>query len=75
MENLVIAKIDVSRPSGRKIIRELEGKKSVELEDPMPDDIAAAIAGRKTYTIEDVFERIEKKMNAFYGTNIKLKYT
>ncbi|MDR1402412.1 MAG: hypothetical protein LBJ60_01740 [Tannerellaceae bacterium] len=35
METIVTARIDVSKPAGRKIARELENKKYVELEYPM----------------------------------------
>jgi hypothetical protein len=71
---MVNVRIDASKPAGRKILRELEGKKSVELEYPMPDDVAAAIAGGKTYTHEEVWKMVEDKLNAHYGTNYKLCY-
>jgi hypothetical protein len=36
MSNKVIATIDISRPSGRKIQRELQNKSVVKLEYPKP---------------------------------------
>lgn len=66
----VIARINVSMPSGRKIVRELENKKAVTMEYPIPE----AIAGQKFYTIEEVFSEVEKELNNHYGTNLKLKY-
>jgi hypothetical protein len=67
--NEVIARIDVSTPTGRKIVRELENhKKTVKLEHPLP----AKIAGQKTYTLEDARLMMEKKLNDYYGTNFKL---
>lgn len=37
--NKVIAIIDISRPSGRKIARELQNKRAVKLESPLPEEI------------------------------------
>ncbi|MDK2852278.1 MAG: hypothetical protein PWQ38_543 [Proteiniphilum sp.] len=45
----VIATIDISRPSGRKIVRELQNKRAVKLEYPLPEG--------KTYTLEEVYEK------------------
>lgn len=65
----VIAYIDTTTPSGRRIVRELEKhKKSVKIEYPMPPEMA----GQKWHTVDEVFDRIEKKLNAHYGTNYKL---
>ncbi|MDR0421427.1 MAG: hypothetical protein LBH72_00240 [Proteiniphilum sp.] len=36
--NKVMASIDISRPSGRKIVRELQNKKAVKLEYPLPEE-------------------------------------
>jgi hypothetical protein len=63
MEDLVIAKIDVSRPAGRKIIRELERKKSVELEYPMP-------AG-KTIPLRTAIENGYDRLSRHYGVDMK----
>lgn len=68
MKNEVIARIDVSTPTGRKIVRDLENRRVVKLEYPLPEGIEG-----KTYTHEEVWERVENKLNEHYGTNYKLK--
>ena len=69
--NHVIARIDVSTPTGRRLLKELEKhKNTVTVEYPLPD----AISGQKCYTVEEVFSEIEKELNEHYGTNFKLKY-
>ena len=68
MEQTVIARIDVSRPAGRRIARELEGKKAVKMEYPLPPEIA----GKKWYTVEESFAKVEKILNDHYGTNYKI---
>jgi hypothetical protein len=51
MNNQVIARIDISTPAGRKIARELRGKKSVQLEyPPLVEGVQ-----EETYTHEEVF--------------------
>jgi hypothetical protein len=69
--NQVIAHIDISTPIGRKLVKELEKhKKAVRVEYPLPE----AISGQKFYTIAEVFSEVEKELNDYYGTNLKLKY-
>ena len=68
MNTTVIARIDISRPSGRKIVREIENKRAVKMEYPMPKEIA----GRKTFTVDESFAKVEKILNDFYGTNYKI---
>jgi len=69
--NEVIARIDITTPSGRRIVRDLEKhKKVVKMEYPVPPEIAE----QKWYTVEEVFGELEKKLNDHYGTNYKLKY-
>ena len=69
--NEVIARIDVTTPSGRRIVRNLEkNKKAVKVEYPLPPEIAE----QKWYTVEEVFNELEKKINDHYGTNYKLRY-
>ena len=70
MNNKVIATIDISRPAGRKIVRELQNKRTVTLEYPAPSDFE----GQKWHTVEEVFVEVEKKLNDHYGSNLKLKY-
>lgn len=64
----VIARIDASIPAGRKILRELESKrKGVKLEYPKPD----AIAGQKTYTVEESFDKCCDILSAHYGVDVR----
>jgi len=63
MNNKVIATIDISRPSGRKILRELQNKSAVKLEYPIPEV--------KTYTLEDVYERGLDKLSVHYGVDMR----
>ena len=68
MSNIVIAHIDISLPSGRKIVRELENRKAVKMEYPMPESIAE----QQWHSDEDVWDMVEEKLNTHYGTNYKL---
>lgn len=61
----VIARINTATPSGRKIVRELENKKAVELEYPLPEHLA----GNVESNVEEVFDNLLDKLNAHYGTN------
>ena len=70
MNNKVIATIDVSRPAGRKIVRELQKKRTVTLEYPTPSECE----DQKWHTVEEVFTEVEKRLNNHYGTNHKLQY-
>ncbi len=67
----VTAHINIDTPAGRKLVREIEKhKKIVRLEYPLPD----AIAGQKTFTLEESFGKLEKRLNQHYGTDLNLKY-
>lgn len=70
MNKEVIARIDVSTPEGRRIVRELEKEDSVKIEYPESEEFS----GKEWYTVEEVFSRVEEKLNKHYGTNYKLKY-
>ena len=70
MNATAIAHIDISRPSGRKIVREIENKRAVKMEFPMP----AEIAEQKWVSHEDFWGEMEKKLNAHYGTDYKLNF-
>lgn len=64
--NKVIATIDVSRPSGRKIVRELQNKRAVKLEYPLPEE--------KTdnwHDWEEVYERGLDKLSELYDTDMR----
>ena len=67
MNATAIAHIDISRPSGRKIVREIE-KRAVKMEFPMP----AEMTERKWHTVDEVFAMVEKRINDRYGTNYKI---
>ncbi|GAB6011259.1 hypothetical protein [Viscerimonas tarda] len=64
--NMVTARIDVSKPEGRKIVRELEAKKSVELDYPMPEGISG-----KTYTHEEVWGEMLDELSEYYGCDMR----
>jgi hypothetical protein len=66
--NTVVAHIDISRPSGRKIVREISKKRAVTIEYPFPQEKA----NEKWHKHEDVWADIELKFNQHYGTNYKL---
>lgn len=68
MNNKVIATIDVSRPAGRKIVRDLQKKRTVTLEYPAPEG-----GNEKTYTHQEVWEMVEKRMSEHYGREIKIR--
>lgn len=70
MSNKVIATIDISRPAGRKLVRELQNQRTVTLEYPLPEEIT----NQEWQDVKTVFKRIEKDLNEHYGTNHKLKY-
>lgn len=61
--NKVIATIDISRPAGRKLVRELQNKRIVTLEYPQPEG--------KTYTLEEVYENGLDKLSAHYGVDMR----
>ena len=65
--NTVTAEIDVTTPTGRKVVRELGKRRCVKLTFPDVND------GVTTYTHKEVWEKMENKLNQFYGTDHKLK--
>ena len=66
MNNEVIARIDVSTPAGRKIARELENRKAVKMEYPLP----AGISGN-TCTLDEAYEKGLDKMSSHYGIDMR----
>jgi len=69
--NQVIAHIDNSTETGRLLDKEPEKhKEDVKVECLLPE----SLSGQKVFTIEEVFSKVEKKLNDHYGTNNKLKY-
>ncbi|MDR0332881.1 MAG: hypothetical protein LBI15_05400 [Dysgonamonadaceae bacterium] len=66
----VIAHIDVSRPLGRKIVRDLyKHTKTVKIENPLSEEIES----QEWVSHEDFWLEMEDKLNEHYGTNQKLK--
>ena len=62
----VTAKIDISTPAGRKIVRELEKhKKLVKVTYPLP--LGEDGKTEETFSIEDVFEELDTKLKKHYG--------
>ena len=67
--NEVVARIDVTMPIGRRIVRDLEKhKRAVKVEYPLPPEIA----GQIWHSDDEVWDMVEKKLNDHYGTNYKL---
>jgi len=64
--NVVTAEIDVTTPTGRKLVKELERKRCVKLTFPN-------VVDGVTYSHKEVWEKMENKLNQFYGTDHKLK--
>ena len=62
MSNEVIAKIDISTPSGRKIVRELEKKRAVKLEYPLPEGMSVS-----NITVDEYFDELERQLEAHYA--------
>lgn len=61
----VTAKINISTPTGRKIVRELEKhKKLVKITYPLPESIS-----EKTYTHEEFLKKVKNKFNETYGVD------
>ena len=60
----VTAKIDISTPAGRKIVRELEKhKKLVKVTYPLPDNFDQ----NKTYTQQEFENKVKEKFAETYG--------
>ena len=68
MNNKVTAIIDISRPAGRKIVRELQNKKTVTLEYPRPEGIDDAPSH------EEVFSKLLDDLSEDYDHNMKEKF-
>ena len=65
--NEVIARINVTTPSGRRIVRDLEKhKKAVKVEYPLPEGITG-----ETYTLEEVHERSLDTLSEHYGVDMR----
>ena len=70
MNNEVIARIDISTPEGREIVQKLEQEESVTLEYPETENAD----GKKWYSVEEVFSKLEEDLNKHFGSSNQLKY-
>jgi hypothetical protein len=62
--NEVIARIDCSTPTGKKIVRELEKhRRTVHLEYPVSD---MPEGDAKLFTVREAFADLRKKVNVYY---------
>ncbi len=68
MNNKVIATIDVSRPAGRKIVCELQKKRTVTLEYPLPEGI------EEMPTHKEVFSKLLEDLSEDYGLDMKKEF-
>ena len=66
----VIATIDVSSPTGRKIVRELaKHKKVVKLENPLPTGIDGL--PEETFSLDESFNKLYDKLENHYGVDLR----
>ncbi|GAB6012570.1 hypothetical protein [Viscerimonas tarda] len=63
--DMITALIDVSKPEGRKIVRELESKKSVELEYPL----IGSISNENSHEV--VFGKFLDKLSKHYDYDMR----
>lgn len=69
--NTVNVQIDITSPTGRRLLREVEKHPEIaKIEYPLPE----GMAGQKTYTHEEVWSKVEEKLNDHYGSDLKLEY-
>ena len=67
---IVIAKIDISTPTGRKIVRELEKhKRVVQMIYPEPNPLEKVI--EETITLEEAEEYLWNKLEESYGVELR----
>lgn len=64
--NTVTVEIDVTRPIGRKLVRELDGKKYAKVNYPLPDNISGV-----GYTLEESYNMVMDKMSKHYGVDVR----
>jgi len=63
----VTAQIDVTRPAGRRLVRELEKHKKVaKVEYPLPPGVSG-----KGYTLDEINEMAYNKLSAYYGVDVR----
>jgi len=64
--NTVTAEIDVTTPTGKRIVKDFGNKRCVKMYSPF------AGKSEKTFTHEEVFKSAERVLNDYFGTNLKL---
>ena len=65
----VTAEIDVTRPAGRKLVREIEKHKSVAKLNYTYTQIRST---QNNFTTDDVFNMCADILNEHYGTNLSI---
>lgn len=66
--NQVIAHIDISTATGRRLVKDLEKhKKSVKIEYPLPE----AISGQRTYTLDESYNECCDILSKNYGVDVR----
>ncbi|MFA7493034.1 MAG: hypothetical protein WCZ43_05915 [Proteiniphilum sp.] len=60
----VIAKIDISGPTGKRILRDLQNHPKVaKIEIPLPKELEE----KKLYTVEEAFKGLREKVKQHYS--------
>lgn len=67
----VNVQIDISTPTGRKLMNEIQKHPKVaKIQAEMPQSISQG----NTYSLNEAFGMVEEKLNNHYGTNHNLDY-
>ncbi|MEA4950818.1 MAG: hypothetical protein VB068_14425 [Petrimonas sp.] len=62
--SIVIARIDTSGPTGKRILRDLQNHPKVaKIETSLPEELE----GKKLYTVEEAFDGLRKKVKEHYS--------
>ncbi|MEA5062809.1 MAG: hypothetical protein VB054_05680 [Petrimonas sp.] len=62
--SIVIARIDTSGPTGKRILRDLQNHPKVaKIETSLPKELE----GKKLYTVEEAFDGLRKKVKEHYS--------
>ncbi|NDP22548.1 MAG: hypothetical protein GZ091_15920 [Paludibacter sp.] len=66
--NTVNVQIDITTPTGRRLLREVEKHPKVaKIEHELPE----AIAGQKTYSLDESYEKCCDILSANYGVDVR----
>ncbi|MDD4970313.1 MAG: hypothetical protein PHT07_12885 [Paludibacter sp.] len=66
----VIANIDISTPTGRKIVRELEKHKRV-VQITYPEPIVEEVVEEETISLDEAEEYLWNKLEESYGVDLR----